>query len=200
MNDNENTSSASSADKLAELIRQIDGNHTMGAAALAEALLPHLAAIVPQVVQAPKQYGMREKSWKYGLTQGPVMVLYVDSINDEQVCRDDLWLATTSQLAAPIVATVPSDSIIVRRDKLSSLLSWVSCPPNIYKDLCKPFEDLLAAPSPTEQASDVRNAVLIKALQSIAEESEDEMTRDCAIRALKSAPAAKGNAPAEVKS
>ncbi len=46
------------------------------------------------------------KTWRKGVEQGPVPVLYTDVINDEQVHRDDLWLATTSQLATP-AAPVP---------------------------------------------------------------------------------------------
>lgn len=47
--------------------------------------------------------------WRKGLPLGPMPILYTDTINGDTVLRDDVWLATTEQLAssapsAPLVA------------------------------------------------------------------------------------------------
>jgi hypothetical protein len=46
------------------------------------------------------------KPWHEVLSIAPMPVLYTDTINGEQIRRDDVWLATTEQLAssAPLVA------------------------------------------------------------------------------------------------
>lgn len=69
-----------------------------------EALLAVLAAPQPQPVAQPVQTGWTkaleirtEQGWE--LTGKAVPVLYTDTINGEQVSRDDVWLCTTAALA-----------------------------------------------------------------------------------------------------
>lgn len=167
------TSSASSADKLAELIRQIDGNHSMGAAALAEALLPHLSAIVPQVVQAPigivRQLdnafieGKRACGFLFDESIADGTKLYTAPIVATPKlteCRHCGFMVALNQAPAdlPIVATVPSEQ------KLYGYFVQIGdCSAMQVEDDHKDDNNVFplyrnADPSPTEQASDVRNA------------------------------------------
>lgn len=63
----------------------------------ADAALSLMASTQP----APKRHELNERNWRLALAFAPVPVLYVDEINGDQTCRDDLWLATTDQLATP---------------------------------------------------------------------------------------------------
>jgi len=55
------------------------------------------------------------------LDGGKVPVLYTDSINDEQVCRDDLWLCTTDALAAAPKAEPANSGSLTEFNKIMGL-------------------------------------------------------------------------------
>lgn len=162
---------------------------------------PAVQAIVPQVVQAPTNEQLREVLHKYSrcISRDYNSDTEFDSLQDViAFARDAL------KLAAPIVATVPSD-IEIRAEWIDHVsfdpeqAVW----PEILAFVRGCFE--VAAPSPTEQASDVQYDQMIGLLQTICQ-SENYGSR-CAnadllgdmIRRL-SAPADKGNAPDEVQS
>lgn len=242
------TSSASSADEFNAALADIEAciHHftdvpsiladTMARGKAHRAIAYLRLAIVPQVVQAPiepKRHELNERNWRLALAFAPVPVLYVDEINGDQTCRDDLWLATTSQLAAPIVATgdlsttVPSEAIAkawyatgqdIRGGSLQSFMDALNSAPSPTEQASDPYFKKYIATSLevdrlralAEQASDVRNAALEEA--ALIVDAEEDNAREehyypgvvqgyeecaAAIRALKSAPAAKGNAQDE---
>lgn len=188
------TSSASSANHvvIAEFLESIgwrshgDAQWTRLRDALPELLTMLQSAIVPPVVQAPIDFD----EWK----KSPYTIVLQKSIAEDYVPRH----------AAPIVATVPSGWKLVPIEPTEEMLATMEmCKGDTIIDT-RAFADavwrdmLYAAPSPTEQASDVRNAC------SMCDKEGNCISvtaTPCQFnRALKSAtPADKGNAPVEAK-
>ena len=165
---------------------------------------PTSQVIVPPVVQAPTNEQLRKVLHKYSryLGSGHHSDTEFASLQDVMAFAREVMT-----LAAPIVATVPSEQkpvVGISRDGSHFYLIRKRDDGSDW-----PTDTVFyAAPSPTEQASDVRNAALEEAA-NIAElchghsYSENVRINNIAlrIRALKSAtPADKGNAPAEAKS
>ena len=189
--------------------------------------------IVPQVVQAPIE---------------PVRPDILEKLTYHKYQRDDLtlddcleylcnqWkkihgrteramvmqiteLLASQPVAAPIVATVPSEPVAEWQWRSDTESSWIRTDEATARRKVARYEGaemraLYAAPSHAAQASDVRNAALEEAIEKatyepLAEPYDDFMhgyirgRKDSVIRIskLKSAtPADKGNAPVEAKS
>jgi hypothetical protein len=69
------------------------------------------------------------QGWK--LSGKAIPVLYTDEINGQQVCRDDVWLATTAMLKAPEPNTKPASSALVEAaEKAKQLCDWIAETPH----------------------------------------------------------------------
>ena len=84
------------------------------------------------------------QGWKLGGDKVPV--LYTDSINGQQVCRDDLWLCATAAFAVP-----PAAEPVVYCDPDDPLNSSAFVWPGIHRDPRHTMPLYTAPPAPTEQ-------------------------------------------------
>jgi hypothetical protein len=114
-----------SVDALAQEIRRVDGRHTLGAGALAEALLPFLAALRPtdtgEAMTTPDIAGLCEKLRKpldyalrlYECDVGTTMANAADTIERQaaEIKRLREALSGINQLARDRLALIPADLV-----------------------------------------------------------------------------------------
>ena len=91
------------------------------------------------------------QGWKLGSDKIPV--LYTDSINGQQVCRDDVWLCATAAFAVP-----PAAEPVVYCDPDDPLNSSAFVWPGIHRDPRHTMPLYTAPPAPTEQWRDIETA------------------------------------------
>jgi hypothetical protein len=149
-----------SADTLAAIIREVDGTHRLGAAALAEAILAHPAAInaQPAPVPVPEPEGVTEE-----MVEDAARILYtamrferMESTppwaergnSDAQVVAREVSLAVLTRYARPTIESVPVAERPEPEDCDAEERCWWFRPADFSDDVSVPSWHLDVSPGP----------------------------------------------------